>query len=123
MSAVCEENAVSTLIIGVSDIESVKARMKAAFRGEPQGCRYSFRSEERLLATLNPNRWAILCALTGAGPLGVREVARRVERDIKGVHSDVQVLLTCGLLDKTPEGKLSFPYEAVQVELSYSAAA
>jgi len=30
---------------------------------------------------LNPNRWAILKALTGAGPLGVRELARRVGRD------------------------------------------
>ena len=113
----------TTLIIDVADIESVKASMKAAFRGEPQGCRYSFRSEERLLSTLNPNRWAILCALTGAGPLGVREVARRVGRDIKGVHSDVQLLLTCGLIDKTPDGKLHFPYDAVRVELAFKAAA
>ncbi|MEY6432601.1 transcriptional regulator [Thioalkalicoccus limnaeus] len=113
----------TTLTIDVADLETVKASVKAAFRGELQGCRYSFRTEERLLATLSPNRWAILCALTGAGPLGAREVARRVERDIKGVHSDLQVLLTCGLIDKTPEGRLSFPYDAVQVELGHRAVA
>jgi predicted transcriptional regulator len=112
MSAVSE-----TLIIGVEDLESFKASIDAAFRGEPQGCRYSFRSEERLLSILNPNRWAILKALTGAGPLGVRELARRVGRDIKGVHTDAQTLATCGLIDKTADGKLSFPYDAVRVEL------
>ncbi len=113
----------TTLIIEVSTLDDVKVRLNAAFRGEPQGCRYSFRSEERLLSTLNPNRWAILCALTGAGSLGVREVARRVGRDIKGVHGDVQALLLCGLIDKTPDGKLDFPYDAVRVEMEFKAAA
>jgi predicted transcriptional regulator len=76
-----------------------------------------------LLATLNPNRWAILCALTGAGSLGVREVARRVDRDIKGVHTDAQQLVQCGLIDKLSDGKLHFPYDAVRVELAFEAAA
>ncbi|MFP4063345.1 MAG: hypothetical protein ACLFNA_10655 [Halochromatium sp.] len=55
----------ATLTIGVSDLDAVKDRMKAAFRGEQQGCRFTFLSEEALLAMLNPNRWAILKALTG----------------------------------------------------------
>lgn len=107
----------TTLIIDVADLEAVKASMKAAFRGEPQGCSYSFRSEERLLSTLNPNRWAIVKALTGAGPLGVRELARRVGRDIKGVHTDAQTLVLCGLIDKTADGKLHLPYDEVHLNL------
>lgn len=113
----------TTLTIDVADLETVKASMKAAFRGVPQGCRYSFPSEERLLEMLNPNRWAILKALTGAGPLGVRELARRIGRDVKGVHTDAQTLAACGLIDKGADGRLHFPYDAVRVELEWRAAA
>ena len=111
------------LTIDVADLETMKASMKAAFRGVPQGCIYSFSSEEHLLATLNANRWAILKALTGAGPLGVRELAERLGRDVKGVHSDAQVLVNCGLIDKTNESKLSLPYDEVRLELIVRAAA
>ena len=113
----------TTLIIDVADLDQVKERLYAAFGGEPQGCRYSFRSEERLLATLNPNRWAIVKALTGAGPLGVRELARRIGRDVKGVHTDAQVLVLCGLVDKLADGKLHVPYDEVRLELVAKAAA
>jgi predicted transcriptional regulator len=111
-----------TLTIGVSSIAETKRRMLAAFRGRPQGCRYSFASREDLLRTLNPNRWAIIEALTGAGPLGVRELARRVGRDVKGVHTDAQALVLCGLIDKTKSGKLHFPYDAVHVDFTLKAA-
>ena len=72
---------------------------------------------------LNPNRWAIVKALTGAGPLGVRELARRVGRDVKGVHTDAQMLVKCGLIDKTDDGKLLLPYDQVRVELEFRAVA
>lgn len=54
-------------------------------------------------------------ALTGAGPLGVRELARRVGRDVKGVHTDAAALLACGLIDKADDGALHFPYSSVHV--------
>ena len=57
----------ATLIISVSSIEESKERMKAAFLGKAQGCRYSFESRADLLRTLNPNRWSLIEALTGAG--------------------------------------------------------
>lgn len=111
------------LTIGVSDIEQTKQRMKAALRGRADSTpRYSFRSREDLLRTLNPNRWGLIEALTGAGPLGVRELARRVGRDVKGVHTDAQALVLCGLLDKTDDGRLHFPYDAVHVDFMVKAA-
>ncbi|MTW23049.1 transcriptional regulator [Allochromatium palmeri] len=109
----------TTLTIGVSDLESIKARLDAAFRGEPQGCRYAFSSEERLLTVLNARRWAILKALAGAGPLGMRELGR----DIKGVHNDSKPLVECGLIEKLPDGKVQFPYDSIDLELSFRHAA
>ncbi len=97
--------------------------MKAAFRGEPQGCFISFPSHEDLWATLSPGRWALLKAMTGAGSIGVRELARRVGRDVKGVHTDAQALVLCGVIDKTADGKLIFPYDAVHVDFIITAAA
>lgn len=112
-----------TVTIEVASLEDTQARMKAAFRGEPQGCFISFPSHEDLWTTLTPNRWSILKAMTGAGPLGVRELARKVRRDVKGVHTDVQALVLCGMIDKTPDGKLLFPYDAVHVDFVMKAAA
>lgn len=112
------------LTIDVRSLEHVATDMKALrSRGASATPRYTFRSREDLLRTLNPNRWGLLEALKGAGPLGVRELARRVGRDVKGVHTDAQALLQCGLLDKIPDGQLSFPYDAVHVDFMLMKAA
>jgi predicted transcriptional regulator len=50
-------------------------------------------------------------------------LARRVGRDVKGVHSDAQALVKAGVIDKLPDGKLHFPYHAVHLELDLKAAA
>ncbi|QVL47881.1 MAG: transcriptional regulator [Thiocapsa sp.] len=112
----------TTVTIEVADIETTKRRTKGAFHGEPQGCFITFPSYEDLWATLTGNRWGILKVMTGAGPLGVRELARRVGRDVKGVHTDAQALVVCGVLDKTDDGKLVFPYDEVRMEIVLKAA-
>ncbi len=48
--------------------------------------------------------------------------ARRVQRDVKAVHSDVTALLSAGLLNRTKTGGVEFPYEAVKVEFLLQAA-
>jgi predicted transcriptional regulator len=71
---------------------------------------------------LTAKRWEILKTMTGAGPLAIREIARRVGRDVKAVHGDVHVLLNAGLLDKAEDGKVVFPYDAVHVDFVLKAA-
>jgi predicted transcriptional regulator len=123
MSAACEGKTMSTLIIDVSDLDTVKARLEGAFRGEPQAPRYSFRSEERLLSTLTPNRWALIKALTGAEPLSGPELAHHVGRELPEVLSDAERLVQCGLIDNTADGQFHLPYDKVRVELVCQAAA
>ena len=53
--------------------------------------------------------------MTGAGPLTIRETARRVGRDVKSVHRDAHALLNTGILHKTEEGRIVFPFDAVHV--------
>ena len=109
--------------IGVSSLKEVSERFITAWEtGQSQGVHIGFESEEQLWKTLTLKRWQILKAMTGAGELAIREVARRVGRDVKAVHSDVKALLNCGLLDKTDSGKVLFPYDAVHVDFILRAA-
>lgn len=114
----------STLIIEVDAREEWISRAIAAVEsGQPQPPRYLFDTEEALLDTLTGNRFAILKALCAAGPIGVRDLARRVGRDVRAVHADAQRLAAIGLIDKADDGKLHFPYDGVHLELDWRAAA
>jgi predicted transcriptional regulator len=91
--------------------------------GKPQkSARISFATPELLWRVLSPKRWELLKALCGAGPVSIREAARRVGRDVKGVHGDVTALLNAGVLDRTDDGRIVFPFEAVKVEFLLQAA-
>lgn len=83
----------------------------------PQSARIGFATPELLRKVLLAKRWKLLKALCGAGPVSIREAARRVGRDVKAVHGDVTALLSAGLLDRTASGNIEFPYDAVKVGL------
>lgn len=89
---------------------------------QQKAARISFASPELLWKVLTAKRWELLKALCGAGPVSIREAARRVERDVKGVHGDVVALLDAGLITRTAEGTIEFPYKAVKVEFLLQAA-
>ena len=84
--------------------------------------RISFATPELLWRVLTEKRWELLKVLCGAGPVSIREAARRAERDVKAVHGDVTALLNAGVLTKTEDGHIVFPYEAVKVEFLLQAA-
>lgn len=111
----------STVTIAVESLDAVKQRVAAAFTGRKQGARITFPSHELMWKILTPKRWAILKAMTGAGALGVREIARLVERDVKGVHTDLQALAKAGVIDRD-ETKYVFPYDAIRVAFTLKAA-
>lgn len=87
-----------------------------------KSARISFATPELLWKVLSARRWELLKALCGAGPVSIREAARRVERDVKGVHGDVVALLSAGLLERVESGEIEFPYEAIKVEFLVQAA-
>ncbi len=84
--------------------------------------RISFATPELLWRVLTEKRWELLKVLCGAGPVSIREAARRAERDVKAVHGDVTALLNAGVLNRTEDGHIVFPYEAVKVEFLLQAA-
>lgn len=111
-----------TVMLSVESIDSVAERAKQALHGKAQGAHISFASLDLLWKILAPNRMAIVKVLTGSEPLALREIARRVSRDVKAVHSDVQMLLKAGVIDKNAAGKISFGFDAVHVDFMLLAA-
>ena len=60
--------------------------------------------------------------MCGAGRLSIREAARRVGREVKAVHADVKALLGAGILNRTADGRIEFPFQAIKVEFVLQAA-
>lgn len=114
----------TTVVLDIRSLDETLIDVAEAMesgRSEDQD-RISFASPELLWKVLTAKRWEILKALCGAGPVSIREAARRVERDVKAVHGDVTALLEAGILTRIPDGRIEFPYDAVKVEFLLSAA-
>lgn len=105
----------TTVTLEVRSLRDVTRDVSATARSRRAGsARISFASVRLLWDVLTAKRWEILQAMAGAGPLSIREVARRVERDVKAVHADVHALINAGIVDKVPGGVV-FPYDSVRV--------
>lgn len=111
-----------TVTLSVASREDLTRRALAAFEGRDQGAHISFASAELLWRTLTRKRWELLRAMTGQGAMSIREAARRVDRDVKAVHGDVQTLLQAGMIDRTEDG-IVFPYDSVHVDFMLTTAA
>ena len=114
----------NTVVLEVRSLpDTLAAATRAMKTGRGEGAaRIGFATPELLWQVLTAKRWELLKALCGAGPISIREAARRVGRDVKAVHGDVTALLDAGLLGRTANGRIEFPYEAVKIEFMLRAA-
>jgi predicted transcriptional regulator len=117
-----ETGNMKTVTLEVASAEDVKRRALEAFKGKKQRARISFATPELLWRVLTAKRWELLKVMAGQEPLTMREVARRLNRDVKAVHGDAHALLDAGILDKTDDGRIIFPFDAVRVDFTLRAA-
>ncbi|CAO3410261.1 HVO_A0114 family putative DNA-binding protein [Azospirillum largimobile] len=113
-----------TLTLEVTGLADGLAAFRQAWSSgkAEESARIGFATPELLWKVLTAKRWEILRVMTGQGPLALREVARRLERDVKAVHADVHALINAGILHRTADGKVEFPYESVHVDFMLKAA-
>lgn len=111
----------TTVTIGVASTGQTRQHLQAALRGTTQGNHISFASFELLWKVLAPKRMQIVHTMTGAGTLSIREVARRVGRDVRAVHADITALIRSGVIRRV-DGGVVFPYDAVHVDFTLKAA-
>ena len=109
----------NTVRLEVRSFDDVLGDVAKAWKtGEATEPRISFDSVEDLWKALSPKKMAILKAMTGAGQLGIREVSRKVGRDVSAVHRDLQALIVAGIVDRTDDGKVVFPYDEIHVDFT-----
>lgn len=114
----------NTVTIRVCSLEETKRHMSAALSGDKSahGSFITFISWELLHKALSPKRMEILHAMTGAGKLTFREIALRVGRDVKAVHTDVTALIKSGIVERGENGVI-FPYDEMHFDFSIGRAA
>jgi predicted transcriptional regulator len=113
----------------VRDIDAFFADAKEMARRLDRGAaktaraRFAFESMDGLLKVLTANRWALLRALRRLGPASIRALARHLDRDYRGVHGDVAILVEAGLIARDDEGRVHVPWSRITAEMALDAAA
>lgn len=98
-------------------------RFEAAWNRVAEGGRLvqlqvlTLRDLPALVGTLTPARWALIERLSKAGPLSIYQLAKRLQRDYKNVHTDVTQLLRLGVLERQGDG-VAVPWQLLRAELS-----
>ena len=83
--------------------------------------RLSFESLATLLKNLTPARWTLLEQLKRDGPLSINELARRLERHYKNVHTDVTRLIDLGLIERRSDRQVEVVWDVIAAEMRLAA--
>jgi len=109
-------NRTLTIQLGDGQEQLKKSFAKAFNTGEYQGEVLCFETPEILFKTLSPKKWTIVSAIQNAHTVGVRELSRLINRDVRRVHDDCQVLLKEGILEQDDDGKISCPFSVIHFD-------
>jgi predicted transcriptional regulator len=77
----------------------------------------SFEQVGQMFAAFTPKRWELIAALRAAGPLTVAELARKLGRNYKNVHTDVQQLIEWMAVERGEDGRVSVPWSDIVVDM------
>jgi predicted transcriptional regulator len=84
---------------------------------------FVFSSPAQLFSVISPKRCELIERLQAAGPLGIRGLARVLERDVKRVHEDVTTLLEWGIVERDDHRKVFVPYDVIHADFDLRAVA
>ncbi len=68
---------------------------------------------------LTPARWALLESIRKDGPASIYELAKRLGRNYKNVHTDVSALSTLNLLERDAQNRVAVGWDAVRAEMRF----
>ena len=122
MSRPWEAGLAKTLELRVGPPRDALDRFEAAWNRVAEGGKVAplrvltLRNLPLLAATLTPARWILLERLAKQGPLSIYQLAKRLQRDYKNVHTDVTALARLGLIAQQDDG-VAVPWDRVHAEL------
>jgi predicted transcriptional regulator len=120
-----EEALARVLEIRVGPPGDALDRFEAAWNRVAEGRRISplrvltLQDLPSLTRTLTPARWSMLERLKSEGPCSIYELAKRLSRNYKNVHTDVTELTKLGLIEKNKKNEIGVAWDAVRAELRF----
>lgn len=103
----------------VAEFVDAWKKIEAGANVEPSDRLY-FRDWSTFASLFTPRRVELLDSLRVEPADGIRALARRLGRDQKNVHADVQALMTVGLIEREGE-RLIAPYAEIGAALKFAA--
>ena len=100
----------------------LRAAARKAQAKSYQGEELAFETPAVFFGKLTERRWELVRMLQGKGTMSIRELARRVERDVKRVHEDVSALIELGLFERE-DGGIACPFARIHVDIELASAA
>jgi len=101
------------------NLERAAAAMSALECGEQVAPYFGvgFQNAGQMLAIFTPKRWELLATLREGGPMTIAELARRLGRNYKNVHNDVDKLIKWLAVEKDEQGRICAPYSEIVVDV------
>jgi len=113
--------------VGVGSLSEALDRFERTWAGARKRAgraaeiRLTFESLPVLLANLTPARWTLLEQLKRGGPVSINELARRLGRHYKNVHTDVSRLIELGLIERRADQRVAVVWDIVAAEMRLAA--
>jgi len=102
---------------------TVKQQIANSRQGLSPDYHLSFESARALFSELTPARLDLLDTLSRIGSSSMYALAKTAERNYSNVHTDVSRLLELGLIERTEDGMVSVPFEAIEIRFPLAHAA
>jgi predicted transcriptional regulator len=114
------EISVGTVPEALDRFEQAWRRGVAGKKGAAE-VRLTFESLPVLLKNLTPARWTLIERLKRSGPLSISELARRLGRHYKNVHTDVTRLIEFGLVERRDDQRVIVTWDIVTAQMQLAA--
>lgn len=115
------------LDVGVKDVRAIGREFVAAWKRAAKGRTVRAPAEGiyfadffTMMKFLTPRRLELVQALRAAGPVTVRALAQKLNRDYKNVHGDVQLLKRIGLIESY-DARVRVPWDVIRLHTEISA--
>lgn len=94
---------------------AVKQQIADSRKGQTPDYYMGFESARALFSELTPARLDLLDTLRRMGASSMYALAKTADRNYSNVHTDVSRLLELGLIERTEDGMVSVPFEAIEI--------
>lgn len=122
MSTNLPSKAVLNVTVGESvagSLARARSAMETLQRGKTPQPHFGvgFAQVGQMLAVFTPKRWELIATLRESGPLRTADLARKLRRDYKNVHTDVTALAEWLAVERMDDGRVNVPWSEIVVDL------